>query len=304
MKNLARKAFNFAASRLTFGRKPILIVGHGRSGTSWVGSVFAQSPGALYYHEPCQPRGNSVDGFSKWFKYVPPTEGDAELQACLRPVFAGLIPPWGRPLPRDKVLLRRLLPGFQVIVKEVATLMCVGWIYNHFQPRILLVVRHPCGVALSESRKNTPTTEAMHEILQQPKLIQNHLEPYLAVFEEAKQPFEMLGTIWGARHRVVADQLAGHPEWVIVTYEALCEQPYQTFARLFHELDLRWTSTVEDFITATTTQHKPGTYSVYRVAREQAYKWRSALSKFEIEQVRRFVEPFQLPFYNQPSDWM
>jgi len=66
------------------GRKPILITGSHRSGSTWLASMLALSKNSLVAHEPfsIQPWAYALDGLAKhWFTYAPVLPQAAALEA-------------------------------------------------------------------------------------------------------------------------------------------------------------------------------------------------------------------------------
>lgn len=293
-------ALNYVLSHLQIGNRSIFITGHGRSGNSWIGSTFAQAQGILYYDEPCNPKAVRGGDYSYWFKYIQPDGKDPYFEGNLDRAFKGLITYGKRWL---KQPYRRFLPGYRIVITEVASLMLLEWVYKRYQPEILFVLRHPCAIALSEKNKNTPLERPIKEILKQPELMTDHLNPYLTTMEKAKKPFEIYGALWAARNRVIADLIPKYPEWRVVFYEDLCNDPTGHFRGLFDHFNLKWTDKVQKYINQSTTEEKPGKYSTYRITKNQIDKWKREMTRDNIDQVRRFVEPFNLPFYNKESDW-
>jgi hypothetical protein len=295
-----KKALNFILSHVQMGNKPIFITGHGRSGNSWIGTTFKQATGILYYDEPYNPTAIKGGDYSYWFRYIRPDGSDPYFENCLDRAFKGLIT-YGRSWLKQPH--RRFLPGYRVVITEVAPLMLLEWVYKRYQPDILYVLRHPCAIALSARNKNTKLERPIKEILKQPELVKDHLNPYLTIMEKAKKPFEIYGALWGARNRVIADLIPKYPEWRTVFYEDLCNDPEARFRELFDNFNLKWTAKVQKYISQSTTKEKPGTYDTYRITKKQNDKWKREMTMDEIDQVRSFVEPFNLPFYNSESDW-
>ena len=293
-------ALNYVLSHLQIGNRSIFITGHGRSGNSWIGSTFGQAPGILYYDEPCNPKAIRGGDYSYWFKYIQPDGRDTFFESNLDNAFKGLVT-YGKHWLKQPY--RRLLPGYRVVITEVASLMLLEWVYKRYNPEILFVLRHPCAIALSERNKSTPLERPIKEILKQPELMKDHLGPYLTIMEKAKKPFEIYGTLWAARNRVIADLIPKYPEWRTVFYEDLCNDPVGHFHELFSNFNLKWTEKVQKYVNQSTTEEKPGKYSTYRITKNQIGKWKKEMTRDEIDQVRSFVEPFNLPFYNQESDW-
>lgn len=294
--------FNQLAKPLQIGKQPLFVAGHGRGGTTWIGNVLAQTPGAIYYHEPCQPKTEWGGSFATWFKYVAAHESSSELQAYLDPVFNGLITERSTRF-AQKMSIRRFFPGYQLVIKEVAALMCLEWINTRYNPRMLIITRHPCGVANSEFNKKTPTQQSIDAILGQEKLIADHLLPYVDLIKKAKQPLEVYGVIWGARHRVAFNQIARNPDWHVASYEDLALNPIEAFKSLYKDLGLKWHNNVAKYIANTTSGHEAGTYKIQRDTAKTFNRWRQQLSQKEVDQVRRFVEPFELPIYCNDTGW-
>ena len=296
-------SFNPILSKLQIGKPPLLIIGEGRSGTTWIGQTFGKSPDVLYYVEPCNPDNNDYGKPTAWTNYVMSGSSDWYYEYCLKPAFKGLVS-CGQTWSRHK-FLRRLYPDYRIVIKEVATFMSLEWVYQSFKPEVLVVMRHPCGVALSNLERNAHQEEWHRlELLKQNKiLINTHIKPFLSVIEKAKTPLEVSSVIWAIRYRVFADIYPQHPNWHLLHYEEICQSPKLTFRSLFEKFDIPWNQTVEEFIDRKTNQEESGTFSTGRVTRNQIDKWKRQLTSDQIEQVRRIVTPFNLPFYCSDTAW-
>ena len=73
--------------------------------------------------------------------------------------------------------------------------------------------------------------------------------------------------------------------------------PLPRFQDLYRRLDLTWTTGAGRFIRASDTDTDPRTYSTRRPTAEQIDKWRARVSPRDVDACRRFVEPFELPYY-------
>jgi len=272
---------------------PILLTGHARSGSSWIGQTIAQAPEAVYYDEPCSPNHWNGERF-EWFRYVRPGTPDPYLERALDPVFRGLVTP-GWTLSRSQYA-RRWSRSAQLVITEVTAIMSADWVWQRYQPLTLLAVRHPAAIAWSELRRDIDARESVQAFLSQPALMEAHLEPYRAVLEEAQEPCELYGAVWGARNRVLVDCLEKHPGWQIVDYDSVARSPVEEFQRLYKNLGLTWSSEIAEHVRRTTTTNQSGVNSNVRVSSERVELWRQKLSTEQIAQVRQFSTPFQLPF--------
>lgn len=293
-------ALNLFLQKYQVGKRPILISGHGRSGTTWVGSVVSAARRVLYYFEPCHPYHTGQEDFSVWFKYQRPGQRDVYLESIFDPVFQGTVASSRR---WDRADWHRLIPGYRVVVKDVATFLALGWLSERYQPHVLVVIRHPCPVILSELRQGTSAAQSHKTLLAQQDLIEDHLGPYCNLLRSASTPYEVLGAIWGARHRVLVNLMIEHPAWHVVLYEDLCARPVETFQQLFADLHLSWTAAMQEYIVASSTTQTPGMYTTKRVSAVQPVRWKYQMDQSQVEAVRRYVESFELPFYASSNDW-
>jgi len=72
----------------------------------------------------------------------------------------------------------------------------------------------------------------------------------------------------------------------------------QRFRDLYQRLELEWTAAAERFLTTANRRQGEGwAYSLHRVTARQVDGWRPRLTQGEIDACRRFVEPFDLPYY-------
>lgn len=285
---------------LQIGKKPILVIGNPRSGTSWIGSMLGCAPEALYYQEPCNPKANGTNDMTIVDRYVRKDMRDLQLSGLLDDAFSGL--PSLRMFWAEK-RLRRLWPGYRIVVKEVVTVISIDWIYNLYKPLLLIVIRHPCDVILSDLDQGSHSGETLEILLKQEMLVDDHISPYLPIINKANSIFEKMSVIWAIRHRILANFLAEHSDANIIYYEDLCTNPLVRFQTLFNSLSLKWNKNVEQYIVDHTTKHVPGTYTVSRVTAEQPFKWKKHLTGSQVQTVRSFIRPFELPFYAADKYW-
>jgi hypothetical protein len=281
------------------GKRPLLIAGHGRSGTTWVGNVLAKAPRVLYCFEPGSPVVRREGGQDTWFRYLRPGDRDHQMEQTFDTAFGGL--PYGRGWRRG--LWHRLIPGYRLVVKEVAAFMCLEWLVERYDPAVLVVIRHPCPTILSELKQGTDAEASRLAMLRQPHLWDGRLPEQRAALEQAQTPVEILAAIWALRQRVLADALARHPAWPLVFYEALCAEPVAQFRHLFQSSGLAWTPQVEQYVIQSSTTQAAGLYSGRRLSAHQTDRWRQEMRPAEIAAVRRVIEPFELPFYQTAADW-
>lgn len=203
----------------------ILVAGTARSGTTWLGDLLAESQGRILFEPFHSGKIEELGGFS-YFPYLRPDEEAERLQVYCRRVFSGSIRhPW---IDREVTHIR---PTFRVI-KEIRANLFLKWLHAHF-PEVpqLLIVRHPCAVVLSRLQLKWATDGDIAAFLSQPRLIEDHLAPFMEVIERAQTDAEKHAVIWCVSHLVPLHQFQPQDP-NIVFYENLCLHPQQELARI------------------------------------------------------------------------
>ncbi|NIP33259.1 hypothetical protein GWO25_05260, partial [Candidatus Saccharibacteria bacterium] len=109
-----------------------------------------------------------------------PEEPNYALEKFCRQIFTGAIRhPW---IDRQ---VEYLNADFRVI-KAIRANLLLKWVHERFpeMPQIF-IIRHPCAVVLSRMELGWDTDKDIAPFLSQPKLIEDFLDPYLDVIEQA-----------------------------------------------------------------------------------------------------------------------
>jgi hypothetical protein len=182
------------------------------------------------------------------------------------------------------------------LLKLVFASLNLDWIAARFPAaRQLYILRHPCGQFESWRRLGWQPRPA--RLLENPRLLTDHLHPFEDVLRSAKTFWERAGALWAATAHVVRRQTGPDGPREIVAYEWLCGDPVERFRQLYGWLGLDWTPRAEQFLARANHEGVGWAYSLQRAAAKQVDRWRPHLTQGEIDACRRFVEPFGLPYY-------
>lgn len=283
--------------------RPVFITGNGRSGTSWIGETLGRANGVIYYREPCNPSSRSFDDDSVWSRVVPPNGNDVYFEECLTEAFAGFIP-LKQPAHLGD-LAKHVFLDRQVVIKEVATYPSLEWVCGRWNPKVLIVMRHPCDYVMSVRAADLDRTESSRllGLLAQECLRDTLLVSHAAHLATIHGGIETSAAIWAIKNLVATDAMDRHPDWKVVKYEDVCQDPLREFQGLYKECGLEWTKKVAGWIQSKSESISPGAYKTSRVSKQQVGAWRTRASPGEVKQVRRVLEPFNLPFYQSEGDW-
>jgi hypothetical protein len=291
-------------------RRCVIVAGFPRSGTSWIAKTLSFARGFTYYREP-----DNIDMVPeaeerfRWL-YLTGEHDDPAYRRLMTRALEGRVAtrftmredpgPLIGTLGVGRQLAERLPVLFfrkrHVLVKLVNASLNLAWFSANFpDARQVFVVRHPCGQFESWQRLGwTPEPRLM---LENPRLVADHLHPFVDLIGGARTFWERAGALWAATVHVVHRQTEREGGRLIVAYEWLCADPLPGYQDLHVRLDLSWTPGAERFIRASDTEADPGTYSMRRRTATQIDKWKQRLSREDIDACRRFVEPFELPYY-------
>ena len=227
------------------GRKPILITGSHRSGSTWLASMLALSKNTLMAHEPfnIQSWAYALDGLAKyWFTYAPALPQDAALEAFnevieqrTRKIFLkNQVQHWIPPLRHQRL-----------IIKDPIAVLSSDWIAKNFDLEVIVLVRHPA--AFAASLKRLGWRHPLEHFLKQTMLMERHLEPYRAEIASRPQDIvEQAAIIWKCLYSVLLTYLDGHPNWLVSKHEDLSSNPVAELRALYETLGLEWSATVEE----------------------------------------------------------
>ncbi len=206
-------------------RHTLLLVGSGRSGTSWVPDVINYDHSYRYLYEPFHSR--HVPAARDWLprQYVRIDDDEPRRSDLASSIFTGRFRnAYADAYNRCVVVHRRL-------VKDTRLQLALGWIRKRFvgMPMIYLM-RHPCAVVNSRIQLGRDCDLA-RMFFSQPQLMEDHLEPFRGEMERARDDFERHVFIWCVENYVPMRQLhAGDAH--LIFYENVCENPEGELQRL------------------------------------------------------------------------
>ncbi len=305
----------------------IFIFGMGRSGTSWLGSIFDSHPHTFYIHEPdavcfdaripylptpeaVQSPGPEVIEFGQRLMRVRALRAmqksrtfhkayrsDAAEQAR-RSVILGLLVAekalgWMLPISRTRVPdFTNELP-YLPVVKSVHSVGRLPLLARAFPSvRFIFVVRHPAGVAASKLRG------ARSGEMPVPHIFDAQLELPLArsrgLTREACRELRDLERVvwpWAIMNDYVMDLCNDLANVRTVRYEDLCENPLQACRDLFEWAGLSWAEQTDSYVRrlSATEQDARDYHGVVRNPRIPAFRWKAELDQDSLAAIEKIV---------------
>jgi len=302
-------------------RRPILVTGAHRTGTTWVGRLLATPPGVAYISEPLnvlhRPGIFGVK-IANWYTYICEDNSTEYVSAFkqllsyryhLLAELASLrsLHDLGR-MGRDLTAflgarMRRSVP----LLKDPFAVLSLRWFARELDCRIIATVRHPA--AFASGLKRLGWSFDFHDLLRQPLLMRDHLEPFRdAMISRGKDDIVgQAGLLWTMIYSTLLKIRSGLPGIQVVRHEDLALQPVESFRELYRQFELEFTPRVERAIHESSNAGNPvelsrqSTHAVKMDSRASLQNWKRRLTQEEVAQVRRLTEGVSEAFYPEES---
>lgn len=303
-------------------RRPIVVTGSHRSGTTWVGRMLCLSREAGYIHEPLNPVRRPSwmrHPVPYWYVYI--TDDNAGLyESDLRRVL-GFRYPSARNLGRLRkpehvgMLLsdigrsvRPRLAGSRPLLKDPFALFSADWLERRYGADVVVTVRNP--MAFVGSIKRLDWRFKFKTLLSQGALMRDWLHPFEKEMRRCRDEdvdvVEQGIVLWNALHGSIHRMRIEHPGWSVVRHEDLAADPSGGFSRLYRSCGLSWDASVERRVSAFSTgtggkelpMWRHG--SVKRNSADATETWKRRLTDEETERVKEGTREVAAIFY--PED--
>lgn len=296
-------------------RKPILVSGAHRSGSTWVGKVVSEAQNTHYVHEPFNLSMTVYDSPIKyWFEFVSEkTEYNRqqEILTYLRSFYdVSFVNTFKAN--RNKNITRRLYRSFlnarttkksRIILKDPLALMAAPWIYKTLSCDVVITIRHPAAFVASLKLKDWKFP--FDHLLKQPELVDLYLLDFkdeIAFFTKNEGSIIEQGSLlWNIIYLVVIQfQKKYQTEWYFVRHEDLSKNPLEAFQELFQFLQLEYSEKVKQKIIDSTSKSEATTLE--RDSKANISTWTERLALSEINYVKEYTQQVWKHFYKQ-EDW-
>lgn len=305
-------------------RKPILVTGSHRSGSTWVGKILSKADRVGYVQEPFNPGhrpGICSMEVSRWFLYVT-RDNEAPYIDALTQTLGFFYNASGEAkalrTPKDALRLMRdwglflyhRATGSRPLMKDPLAFFSAEWLADRFGADVVVLVRHPA--AFASSLKRLDWQYDFSNMLEQPLLMRDYLGPFeeemRAYVAHERDIIDQAALLWKIIYYVAACYREAHPDWLFVRHEDLSRQPLDAFRDLFSALHLDFTPASEAALRTFTSPDNPaeapeGTVHFWkRDSKANIWTWKERLTDGEVERIRTLVDDVAVHFYHE-DDW-
>jgi hypothetical protein len=198
--------------------------------------------------------------------------------------------------------------GRRVLLKDPFAVFSASWFARKLNFKIVISVRHPFAFVSSLKRLNWSFN--FQDLLDQPLLMRDHLEPYRSQMGSVK-PEDLIGQaalLWNMIYQTVHSTLSPNTDFIIVRHEDLSRNPAVGFRDLYEALGLDYTRHVEKKILESSSSENPMELSRKKVhdvrldSRANMANWKKRLTEDEIKRVREMTGEVSQLFYTD-AEW-
>ena len=301
---------------------PILVTGTHRSGTTWVGKMLAADACTGYISEPLNVLhrpGVFRAQVRYWYQYVC-EENENEYLPAFHELLEFDYHLWNeiRSLRSRRDVLRMgrdffifyngLMRGLRPLLKDPFAVFSAPWFAKCLNCRVVIAVRHPAAFASSLKRLHWPFD--FQDLLNQPLLMRDHLEPFREEMESTRRD-DVIGQaalLWKLIYRAVHATRELHPDFLIVRHEDLSLDPIPGYRALYESLGLEFSPRVEKTILNSSNSENPVELSRKKVhaikldSRANVDSWKKRLTAEEIQRIRKVTEDVSTLYYSD-AEW-
>lgn len=217
-------------------KKAIFLAGTGRSGTTWVSSLINYNNDYRDIFEPFHPYKVSIVEHFRYRQYLRPDNQQQEFIQPAKDILSGKLKNKWTDQFNKKVFCQKRM------IKDIRANFLLKWLHHNFpEVPIILLFRHPCAVV--NSKLHLGWGNHLDELLAQPELVEDFLQPFKQEIEAAKTDFEKQIFLWCLENYVPLRQFAPG-EIHLAFYESFCKEPKAEIERLFTFLGKKFDDTV------------------------------------------------------------
>jgi hypothetical protein len=301
---------------------PILVTGAHRSGTTWIGRMLAVDPSIAYISEPLNVwhrPGVFRARVGRWYQYI-----CEENESMYLPAFHEMLEfdyhLWKEVrsirsfkdflrMGRDfRIFYNALEHGLRPLIKDPFAVFSAAWFASRLNCKVVISVRHPSGFV--SSLKRLDWRFDFQDLLDQPLLMRDHLEPYRSQMESIALD-DIVGQaalLWNMIYRTVHTSLSLNPDFILVRHEDLSRDPVNRYRAIYSSLGLDFTPHVEKIVLNSSSSENPvelprrKVHAVKLDSRANVDNWKKRLTEDEIRRVREMTEEVSRLYYSD-DDW-
>lgn len=296
---------------------PIIILGFGRSGTTWISDIVSKIFGGLILFEPLHP---SVTDWSERFSYSTIIDRDNSIllkQYFERVLNKNLLKHWllrnhlqTRIEESDPHFINLIWKECSVIgFKEIRMNFMIDWLINFHNAKIIFIVRHPLAVIASIKKRTNfwefgwPSTfEMFIEKTIFNSCYRNHrIHKNKDIVKNARTDIQKIAIMWSITHAIAVPELTKH-KLPVFYYEDFYRNPFLYVKAMFNylgeeQINIHPSYLFTPSMTTLKTIHGLKNMSSKISSKDLSFFWDEVLSLDDIKSIMDIISCFGVHLY-------
>jgi len=308
-------------------KKPILVTGSHKSGTTWVGKMISLSNEIGYIHEPFNPKKvNWRPGLELpyWFCHIDNNYKNAKIVKEKLLDLLNYKFPYYHLLHKIKnykefLLLNReslhflscILLYKRPLIKDPIAFFSTEWLYKQFNMDVVILIRHPAAFVSSIILRGWEFS--FDNFLEQKSLMKKIPEKYrkkIEIFTKSKKDkIDQAILLWRIIYYFTNQYRKKYPNWIFLKHENLSKNPVGEFEKLYKRLSITYNQKIMNkIIEYTNCSNKiyisinSKRNTVKRNSERQIGIFHERLSKEEILYIKKKSKDIW-PYFYTNEDW-
>jgi hypothetical protein len=193
------------------------------------------------------------------------------------------------------------------LIKDPTACFLSEYLYRQFHMDVVIIMRHPASTIASYRRLGWQYD--MHTLLREnPALRHDHLEKvFRGVNTKKLTAIEAWSYLWLAIYSVLETYRARNSGMHFVTHEALSLNPCDTFADLYGQLGLNFSSSIRQKVAEHTSSENPTgptdnqPHVLHRNSAANISRWKGLLEPDEVRTIKAITGPIADNYYSALS---
>jgi hypothetical protein len=265
-------------------RHSILLVGTGRSGTTWIQEAINYDNSYRVMFEPFHSLKIPILKNWNYRQYLREENNNEIFLEPAKAILYGQVRhKWIDQFNKKHFVTKR-------IIKDIRINLILKWLKRKFpQIPIILILRHPCAVANSKLKLGWKTH--LNDFLRQPDLMSDYLNPFKSEIESVNNQFDKHIFMWCIENYVPLNQFNKN-EILITFYEDICLNPQKEIKIIFEYLGKELSSKVFETLSKPSFQTQKD--SAIKSGNNLINSWRKNITQKEIDRAINILKLFRL----------
>jgi hypothetical protein len=298
---LNRIVFSIVTKKNKISNNLIFLLGHDRSGSSWIGSMLGLAEKTIYLHEPINETASNIGNWALYHSYLQAGTHSIPHENIYDFATRGI----GVRNLKLSECRQVIFHNPKIIIKETGGMLLGNWFQNRYGGKIIALFRHPAPLILSNIKMSSANADMwLQRFMKQDEIVSmREIRKGLSKIKTTTI-VEKFAVVYCIRYKILIGQLEQNPQWIQIFYEDFCLNPEGEFEKLFNNVGLKFSENVRlRIVEATTRDASDNFFGKNRISKNQVFSCRERVDQHMEKEIRTIIDAFEMPIYANDKSW-